>query len=123
MGQPVIHFEILGGDAIKLQKFYADLFEWKIREPMSAEMGHYGVVEHTSSGLGGGIGEPAPGDKPDVTIYVAVPDLQAALDQAVALGGKVVMPPVVIPGIVSMAKFSDPAGNIIGLVIPEPPPA
>ena len=123
MGQPVVHFEILGEDAIGLQKFYADLFDWNIAPPMSAEMGNYAVVDRPSSGVGGGIGQPAPGDKPRVTVYVAVPDLQAALDQAVALGGKIVSPPMVIPGVVSMAHFSDPAGNVIGLVIPEMPPA
>jgi hypothetical protein len=29
MGQPIIQFEIMGKDARKLQKFYADLFNWK----------------------------------------------------------------------------------------------
>jgi predicted enzyme related to lactoylglutathione lyase len=50
-----------------------------------------------------------------VTIYVQVPDLQAALDQAVALGGKVLMPPTEIPGVVTLAMFADPEGNVIGL--------
>jgi predicted enzyme related to lactoylglutathione lyase len=30
MGCPVIHFEIAGQDAKKLQQFYSELFDWKI---------------------------------------------------------------------------------------------
>ena len=56
MGAPVVHFEIYGKDASKLQSFYADLFGWEIHadNPMN-----YGIV-HTNSGdkgIGGGITE------------------------------------------------------------------
>ena len=30
MGQPVVHFEIVGKDAEKLQGYYAELFGWEI---------------------------------------------------------------------------------------------
>jgi len=33
MGQPVVHFEILGKDAQKLQSFYRELFSWDVGEP------------------------------------------------------------------------------------------
>jgi hypothetical protein len=49
-------------------------------------------------------------------IYIQVPDLQATLDQAVAKGGKVVMPPMDIPGVVTFAQFADPQGNVIGII-------
>ena len=51
-----------------------------------------------------------------MTVYAQVPDLQATLDQAVARGGKVVMAPTEIPGIVTMAMLADPDGNLMGLV-------
>ena len=114
MGQPVVHFEIIGKDAVRLQKFYADLFSWKIGDPMP-EMGMYALVDAGSSGLAGGIGQ-EPDGSTRVTVYVQVPDLQATLDQAVAMGGKVAMPPMEIPGVVTMAQLADPAGNVIGLV-------
>jgi predicted enzyme related to lactoylglutathione lyase len=114
MGQPIVHFEIMGSNPIKLQQFYAELFGWKIGEP-AAEMGFYGLVDAQSSGLAGGIGQ-EPGGASRVIIYVQVPDLQATLDQAVARGGKVVMPPTEIPGVVTLAQFSDPSGNVVGLV-------
>ena len=113
MGQPIVHFEIMGKDAIKLQKFYAELLSWKVGQAMP-DMGYYGLVDEQSSGLAGGIGQ-EPDGKTRVTVYVQVPDLQATLDQAVAMGGKVVMPPMEIPGVVTFAQFADPSGNVIGL--------
>lgn len=114
MGQPIVHFEIMGRDAVALHKFYADLFDWKVGEA-TPDMGFYGLVDGESSGLAGGIGQDQEGSA-RVTIYVQVPDLQATLDRAVAMGGKVMMPPTEIPGIVTMAMFGDPAGNAIGLI-------
>ncbi|MDQ6774370.1 MAG: VOC family protein [Candidatus Dormibacteraeota bacterium] len=113
MGQPIIHVEIMGKNAVGLQKFYGELFGWQIGEPQ-AEMGNYAMVDAASSGVAGGIGE-EPGGQTRVTVYVEVPDLQAGLDRAVALGGRVVMPPMELPG-VTMAQFADPDGNITGLV-------
>jgi hypothetical protein len=41
MGQPVVHFEIVGGDAEKQWSFYSNLFGWEIdaSDPMK-----YGIV-------------------------------------------------------------------------------
>ena len=30
MGNPVVHFEIMGGDGERLKSFYAEQFGWKI---------------------------------------------------------------------------------------------
>jgi len=73
------------------------------------------MVDGASSGIAGGIGQ-EPEGKARVTNYVQVPDLQATLDRAVAMGGKVVMPPMEIPGVVTMAQFADPDGNLMGLI-------
>lgn len=112
MGQPVVHWEVVGKDAKKLQAFYANLFEWKIdaNNPYN-----YGMVETGGQGgINGGIG---PSDGPNrVIFYVQVNDLQAYLDKVESLGGKTVMPPTDIPDVVSFAMFADPEGNITGLV-------
>ena len=114
MGQPIVHFEIMGKNAISLQKFYAELFSWKVGQAIP-DMGFYGLVDGGSRGLAGGIGQEPDGAR-RVTVYVQVPDLQATLDQAVAMGGTVATPPMEIPGVVTMAQFADPDGNVIGLV-------
>jgi len=115
MGAPVVHFEIMGGEGNQLEKFYGELFGWKINSnnPMK-----YGVVD-TEGGLGGingGVGPAKDGSK-RVSIYTQVKDLQATLDRAEKLGGKTVLPPTEVPGGPKPAMFADPAGNITGLLV------
>ncbi|MEX0875662.1 MAG: VOC family protein [Actinomycetota bacterium] len=115
MSSPVVHFEVVGKDAKKLQSFYADLFDWKIdaNNPMD-----YGMVAAAERGIAGGVG-PSPDGGTHVTFYVEVPDLQAALDKAEKLGGTTVTPPMDVPGGPTLAHFADPEGNFIGLVAPS----
>jgi hypothetical protein len=114
MGQPVIHFEITSNDAGKLQGFYSNLFGWSVD---TNNPGGYGMVDTKAErGIPGGISSPPEGTQPWLTFYVEVPDLQATLDRAAELGGKVLMPPMEIPGGgVTLAAFADPDGNMIGL--------
>jgi predicted enzyme related to lactoylglutathione lyase len=115
----VTHFEIEGADGKALQSFYAGLFGWKVdaNNPMD-----YGLVEPTENGIGGGISGSQDG-KPHVTVYVEVDAIQPYLDKLVAMGGKVVIGRTVLPGMVTMAQFQDPQGNVIGLTESEIPPA
>jgi predicted enzyme related to lactoylglutathione lyase len=112
MANPVVHFEILGKDAKKLQDFYAGLFGWTVdaNNPMN-----YGVVPAEEGGIGGGIG-PAMGPSGHVTFYVAVDDPQAYLDKVEKSGGKTIMPVTVVPDMVTFALFADPEGNVVGMV-------
>ena len=111
MASKVVHFEIHGKDGKKLQQFYASLFGWKVdaNNPMQ-----YGMVGAEQGGIGGGITK-SPAAM--VTFYVAVKDLAAALKQAEKLGGKTVMKPAEVPGGPTIAQFSDPEGNVIGLLL------
>ena len=113
MPNPVVHFEIHGKDRKKSGKFFSDLFGWHVE---SLDEMDYGMVDTHGGGHGinGGI---APAQEaPHVVIYVEVDDLQAYLDKAESLGGKTVMPVTEIPGVVTLAQFTDPDGVTIGLV-------
>jgi len=111
MPNEIVHFEIMGSDGAKTQAFYRDLFGWNVD---ANNEWNYGMVDKSESGIGGGIGA-NPMSAKYVTIYVAVPDPQATLDQAVAMGAEVVMPVTEMP-MVTMAMFKDPDGNIMGIV-------
>ena len=117
MPNPVVHFEISGKDGVKIQQFYSDAFGWTI--DASNPMG-YGIVEAQGEGIGGGV---TGGDDAGVIFYIQVDDLEAALAKVGSLGGKTVMDVMTIPGMVTMATFSDPEGNVIGLVHSETPAA
>ncbi len=112
MTNPVAWFEVTGPDAGGLQRFYAEAFGWQIdaSNPMN-----YGMVQAQEGGIGGGVG-PSPDGSAQVTFYVSVPDLQAALDKIGQLGGKTITPPMEVPDGPTLAYFSDPAGNRIGLM-------
>ena len=119
MPNPVVHWEITARDANKAQEFYASLFGWNITSdnPVS-----YGFVDtQTETGINGGIPHAQEGDQPRVILYVEVDDLQAYLDRAEELGGRTLMPPTEIPGIVTIALLADPEGNTTGLVKSEQP--
>jgi hypothetical protein len=110
-GAPVNWFEIGGKDGAKTQKWYSDLFGWKVdaNNPMQ-----YGMVPAPEGAIGGGIyGD----DTPGVRFYVNVEDLNATLKKAGELGGKTIQEPVDVPGGPTMAHFADPVGNMIGLTL------
>jgi predicted enzyme related to lactoylglutathione lyase len=111
MGQPVGWFEVLGKDREKLQRFYSDLFEWKIDD--NPEM-KYGMVQ-TEDGIPGGIGESPDGSQGHVTFYVSVDDVSAAAQKAEQLGGRTVMPATDMPQ-VTIALVADPEDHIVGLM-------
>lgn len=113
MAHPVIWFEVLGTDGGDLRRFYGSLFNWSfdINNP-----GQYGLVSTGgNAGIPGGIGTVYPEARSWVTFYVETPDVDASLAQAQELGGKIVMPRTVKPG-VTMGIFEDPEGHVIGLV-------
>ncbi|HEV7941850.1 MAG TPA: VOC family protein [Solirubrobacteraceae bacterium] len=117
MGAPVVHFEIMGSDGEALRSYYSELFGWEIdaNNPMN-----YGIVDREQNlsaegiGIGGGIGAGhGPGH---VTVYVGVPDVEAALAKAQSLGGKRLMGPEQVTPDVQLGLFEDPEGHTIGLL-------
>ena len=119
MGQPVVHFEVIGKDGARLQSYYSELFGWQIdsENPMG-----YGIVQrdgNTNSdgaGIGGGVAGGPDGYGGHVTFYVEVPDVEAALAKAEELGGSRIMgPDDVMPGLV-IGQFADPEGHMVGVV-------
>jgi predicted enzyme related to lactoylglutathione lyase len=120
MGQPVVHFEVLGKDPALLQSYYAELFDWQVdaSNPMN-----YGIVQREANlnpdgvGIGGGIGGGMDGYDGHVTFYVEVPDVEAALQKAESLGGSRLMGPDKVPGAeVELGLLEDPEGHVIGII-------
>ncbi len=119
MGQPVVHFEIIGKDPEKLRSYYSELFGWEFdsNNPMNyGTVAREGNVTAEGVGIGGGVGAGPEGYPGHVTFYVEVPDVEAALARAESLGGSRMMgPDEVMEGLV-IGLFTDPEGHTIGLV-------
>jgi predicted enzyme related to lactoylglutathione lyase len=130
MGQPVVRFEITGRDLRRLRSFYSELFGWEID---TSYVPHYGTVERNTNaegiGIAGAVSEvPEPpsttyrgptrsqGYQGHVTVYVEVPDVEAALAHAETLGGTRILGPDDVGGGTVIGLFNDPEGHLIGLV-------
>jgi predicted enzyme related to lactoylglutathione lyase len=109
MGRPVIHFEIGCRDSAKTQKFYGDLFDWKITPAGPAAM-----IAPETPGIGGHITQLGHEPHHYTIFYVDVDDVSAALKKAESLGGKMLVAPVDIPT-GTFAWLQDPEGNTVGL--------
>jgi predicted enzyme related to lactoylglutathione lyase len=108
----IIHFEIVGKDQVALQRYYGQLFGWKLD---TDHPGGYGMSDPSVTGLIVGIGATPDGSAGHVTGYVTVSDIDATLAQATALGGTVIMPKFSPDGAAQLALVADPEGHILGL--------
>jgi predicted enzyme related to lactoylglutathione lyase len=123
MGQPVVHFEVVGKDIEGLKSFYSEVAGWSYDEPPAQEgVPPYALVPRDGNtnpdgvGIGGGIGVGPEGYDGHVTFYIEVPDVGASLDQAEKLGGTKVMGPESMGEGLVIGLFNDPEGHLVGLV-------
>lgn len=121
MGNPVVHFEVIGSDPGRLRDYYGELFGWRfdLSAPVAdavSEPTNYGFVAATGDGTGipGGVGGGAGYDS-RVLFYVGVADVEAALRQAERLGGTRRMGPARAPTGLVVGHFTDPEGNLVGV--------
>jgi predicted enzyme related to lactoylglutathione lyase len=121
MGQPVVHFEVIGKDGERLRSYYSELFGWEFGDVVGPT--NYAVVPRDGNtnvdavGIGGGIGTAPEGYDGHVTFYVEVADVEAALAKAESLGGKRMMGPDKVPEVdIEIGLFTDPEGHVIGVV-------
>ena len=111
VAHPVVYFEIGCRDRTKTGEFYQELFGWNIQSQGPAST----IDTGSPQGIPGHI--TALGHEPQhyTMFYVEVDDVQASLDKVASLGGKTLVPPIKIPT-GTFAWFSDPEGNMIGLL-------
>jgi predicted enzyme related to lactoylglutathione lyase len=120
VGQPVVHFEIIGRDPAKLRSYYGELFGWEFQTGDAttdavSEPGNYGDLDGcTTGGINGGVGG-GEAYEGRVLFYVSVPNVETALRKAESLGGKRQMGPEGTPGTLVVGHFTDPEGHLIGV--------
>jgi len=113
----IVHFEIPADDVQKLIKFYSELFGWKIQKtPGPVEYWSIETVpvnkkgEPIRPGVNGGMMKRQnPEHKP--VNYILVESVDEYIKKIEALGGKVIVPKMEVPGIGWWALALDPEGN------------
>jgi predicted enzyme related to lactoylglutathione lyase len=116
MAHPVVHTEIRSADPDATRRFFADLFGWKV-----ASEGAFPGYTHIDTGVEGRpyvAISPRQGSEDEVLFFVAVEDVDAALDKAVSLGGSIIQPTQHVPG-TSFGVFADVQGHRIGVAATE----
>ncbi len=111
MGNEVIHVEVVGKDAAKLQSFYQDVLGWSLD---TNNPGGYGMARWGD--FTAGIGPSNDGGPGHVTFYVHADDPQGVLAKAEAAGGRVIMPLTEVAPDTKVALFADPEGHVVGLM-------
>ena len=104
MAAPIVLFVIAGPEGHALKAFYSTVFAWEI-DAMST------IAATSTGGIRGGIRQ----DPAEKVLYLGVASIDDALKQIGDAGGKTVLPRTVVPGVVTFALFTDPAGNRMGL--------
>lgn len=114
---PIVHWELMGADGDVQKNFYSSIFDWKLVSPEG--FGEYYMVGNDQVGVGGAVGKGGDEMPNYSAIYVQVDSIDESLAAIEANGGSTIMPRTEIPGTVIFGMFSDPAGNIVGLVEPD----
>lgn len=111
--------DVSAPDPTAASKFYAELFDWEAADQHDAEGGYIYTMFRQDSKDVAGLGPQGPGT-PEGTpamwhSYIAVDDLDAALEQWTSAGGSVVMPAMDVMSSGRMAFVSDPEGAVAAL--------
>lgn len=118
----VTHFEIPYKDRDAMQKFYKDVFGWKITK--LPDMDYHWVLTTESDSdtwmpekpgaINGGMRQKqAPEDGP--VIVLTVKSLDDSLKKVEELGGKIVFPKIEVGNHGFYAQIADIEGNVLGL--------
>jgi len=107
----ICYLEIPAIDIARSADFYKTVFGWSIRKRGDGSISFDDATGEVSGTWV--LGRP-PANSPGLLVYVMVDNVAATLAVIVASGGEIVQP-IGADAPEITARFSDPAGNVIGL--------
>jgi uncharacterized protein len=127
----VVHFEIHAKDLDGAQRFYGNIFGWKITD-LGPQMGNYRMVSTGENeagarwpGINGGITPrmgPPPSDGEPVNAFVctiSVDDVDSYIRKVKEAGGSIALDKMQVPGVGWLVYAKDLEGNIFGMLQPD----
>jgi len=106
MPAPIVFFDIAGPDLAGQKSFYSAVLGIQ-----TDAMGQF-----QAPAVGPAIPALLRTDPKETVVYFGVDNINATMEKVIANGGKVHAPRFVVPGVVILGLFFDPAGNRVGLV-------
>lgn len=120
----IVWWEIETAEPERFRRFHAALSGWSFASAFEdTELGaDYWIIEQDGEGIGGLQRAPsAPPPSVGTRVYLAVDDLEGALDRVVELGGTVERPRIALGGDDRwFGVFQDPTGVSFGLWTEHP---
>jgi uncharacterized protein len=107
----ICYIEMPATDVAASAEFYRRVFGWQIRKRGDGAT----AFDDTTGEVSGAfvLGRP-PSASPGLLVYIMVDSVAKAVEAVQAAGGKIVQP-IGMDAPEITARFSDPAGNVIGL--------
>jgi len=106
--------DVMTSDAAATRAFYGELLGWEAEEA-DPEFGGYFNFTKDGARIAGAMTNQG-GGMPDVwSIYIAVDDAEATCEKVKAAGGSVMVEPMAVGTLGSMAVVIDPTGAVIGM--------
>jgi|SRR5579872_5209948 len=128
---PVVHFEMPYKDPKRVSDFYTKAFGWKM-QAMGQDMGDYVVAQtadtdenrmvKTPGTINGGFYDESKVKNPEdktVHVIISVDDIEKAMEDVRAAGGKIKGEPMDIPGIGKYVSIIDSEENSVGVLQPN----
>jgi uncharacterized protein len=123
----IVHFEIPANDIEKLKKFYMDLFGWTMNKYPGPTVYYLvgtvpvdeNIMMPIRPGVNGGLYDKKDAAMPEQakpTNYISVESVEEYSRKVEALGGKIVVTKMEIPGLGWWALALDPEGNHFGML-------
>ncbi|MGO9467274.1 MAG: VOC family protein [Isosphaeraceae bacterium] len=118
----VAYFEIQAAQPDSAIAFYQEVFGWQFTRVEGLPIPYWRI--ETGGIRGGLLQRPAKTPPPEcgTNAYVCsieVPDIDAATQAILSLGGKVALPKFAVPGVCWHGYFIDPDGNTFGVFQPD----
>ncbi|HXD27144.1 MAG TPA: VOC family protein [Arthrobacter sp.] len=107
--------DLMTSNPERARSFYATLFGWTYEVGDQETYGGYVLASKDGHPVAGIMQNDGEAGTPDGwSTYLRVEDVDATVAAATTRGGKVIMPPLDVPGQGRMAMLLDPAGAVVG---------
>jgi predicted enzyme related to lactoylglutathione lyase len=107
----ICYIEIPASDINASSSFYKEVFGWQIRRRSDSQIAFDDTVGEVS---GTWVAGRKAATTPGLLIYIMVDSVAKTVEAVIANGGKIVQP-IGMDAPEITARFSDPAGNVMGL--------